>query len=412
MRATEGADTTRATEGADTTRATEGTEATKDRAKRVLLVQPSMQPPGGGNGVAAWVLQALVPDHRVTVLSWRPVDIEPINRFFGTALHSSDFDTIVVPRSWRVIPDHLPVPATLLKLSLLMRYARRVSAGFDVLFGVCNETDYGRRGIQYVHYPTYLRPRPNVDLRWYHPPPPGLNIYYRLADRIAGFSLDRMKSNVTLVNSDWTGAHVSRFLGIQTQTLYPPVADPAPGLTWSERTNGFLAIGRISPEKEYERVMRILARVREQVPGVTLTIVGTWDRHARRYRDQLFSLAQSLGSWIDFRQDLSRDAVRGLMATHRYGIHGMREEHFGMAPAELARAGCLVWVPRGGGQMEIVGREPALMYDSEDDAVATIVRTLESPAEQDRLRQVLTASERFSTAHFVTQVRAIVDEFR
>ena len=31
--------------------------------KRVLLVQPSMQPPGGGNGVAAWVLQALVAEH-------------------------------------------------------------------------------------------------------------------------------------------------------------------------------------------------------------------------------------------------------------------------------------------------------------------------------------------------------------
>ena len=56
-----------------------------------------------------------------------------------------------------------------------------------------------------------------------------------------------------------------------------------------------------------------------------------------------------------FCDDASRDEVRALMATHRYGIHGMREEHFGMAPAELARAGCIVWVPRGGGQMEIVG---------------------------------------------------------
>ena len=54
--------------------------------RRVLLVQPSMQPPGGSNGVAAWVLQALVPDHRVTVLSWQPVEVEPINRFFGTHL--------------------------------------------------------------------------------------------------------------------------------------------------------------------------------------------------------------------------------------------------------------------------------------------------------------------------------------
>ncbi len=76
--------------------------------------------------------------------------------------------SIVVPWHWRVIPDHLPVPATLIKLSLMMRYTRKVSAGFDVVFGVFNETDYGRKGIQYIHYPTYLRPRPEVDLRWYH----------------------------------------------------------------------------------------------------------------------------------------------------------------------------------------------------------------------------------------------------
>lgn len=380
--------------------------------KRVLLVQPSMQPPGGGNGVAAWVLQALAPVQQVTVLSWRPVEIEPINRFFGTHLRPGDFERVVVPASWRAIPDRLPVPATLIKMALLMRYTRRVSAGFDVIFGVYNETDYGRRGIQYIHYPTYLRPRPAVDLRWYHPPQTGLNLYYAFADWIADFSLERLKQNVTLANSDWTGAHVRRFLGIDTRTLYPPVVDPAPGAPWADRRDAFLAIGRISPEKEYERVMRILARMRRARPDVTLTIVGTWDRHARRYRDRLTALAEELGPWIQFRQNLPRDEVRALMATHRYGIHGMREEHFGMAPAELARAGCLVWVPRGGGQMEIVANEPALMYDSEDEAAEKILRIMGDATEQARLRATLAASsERFSTDHFVHQVRAIVDEF-
>lgn len=380
--------------------------------KRVLLVQPSLQPPGGGNGVAAWILQALVPVHRVTVLSWQPVEIDPINRFFGTHLQPGDFDTLVVPWHWRAVPDHLPVPAALVTLSLMMRYTRRVSNGFEVVFGVFNETDYGRTGIQYIHYPTYLRPRPAVDLRWYHAAQWPLRLYYAAADRLADFSLGRLKQNLTLVNSDWTGRHVQGFLGVPTRTLYPPVADPAPAAPWAERCNGFLAIGRLSPEKEFERVMTILARVRDRVPAVTLTIIGTWDRHARRYRDRLFDRARSLGSWIAFRQNISRDEIRALMATHRYGIHGMREEHFGMAPAELARAGCIVWVPRGGGQMEVVGHEPALMYDSEDDAVEKIVRTLASPAEQDRLRQLLTASERFSTANFVRQVRDIVDAFR
>jgi len=381
--------------------------------KRVLLVHLSFQPPGGGNGLAAWALQALVPEHRVTVLSWQRLDVEPINRFFGTDLRRGDFDAIEVPRHWRTLTELLPVPAALIKLSLLMRYTRLVGDEFDVIFGFHNESDYGRRSIQYVNYPTYLRPRPDVDLRWYHPSQAGLNLYYALADRIAGFARDRMKANLTLVNSNWTGEQLSRSLGITTRTLYPPVIDPAPGSPWAERRNGFLAVGRISPEKDYERVIRILARVRERVPDLTLTIIGTVDRHTQRYFRLLKSLCESLGSWIQFRDNLSRDEVRAMMATHRYGIHGMREEHFGMAPAELARAGVIVWVPRGGGQMEIVGNEPALMYATEDDAIQKMSSILANVDEQQRLRDHLAVvAEQFSTAHFVRQVRNVVNDFQ
>lgn len=380
--------------------------------KRVLLVQPSLQPPGGSNAVAAWVLQALLAEHRVTVLSWRPVEVEPINRFFGTDLHRSDFATIVVPRSWRLLPDLLPTPAMLVKLSLLMRYTRQVSAGFDVIFGVFNETDYGRRGIQYIHYPSYLRPRPQVDFRWYHQPAAALTAYYWLADRVAGFSLERMKANLTLVNSNWTGEHVRAFLGGNPRTLYPPVAKAGPGLPWNERVPHFLSVGRISPEKEYERVMRILARVRLHAPDLRLTIVGTSDRHTARYFTSLQSLARSLGDWIQFRQNISRDELRDLMASHRYGLHGMREEHFGMAPAEMARAGMVVWVSNGGGQAEIVGDEPALLFGSEDDAVRKINAVLANPAEQERLRRRLAErAELFSTDRFVREVRDVVALF-
>ena len=73
-----------------------------------------------------------------------------------------------------------------------------------------------------------------------------------------------------------------------------------------------------------------------------------------------------------------------------------------MAPAELARAGVIVWVPKGGGQMEIVGHEAALIYDSADDAVARITAVLADPAAQERLRHALAArAEMFSTERFV-----------
>jgi glycosyltransferase involved in cell wall biosynthesis len=383
-------------------------------SRRVLLVQPSMQPPGGGNGVAAWMLQALAETHRVTVLSWWPVDVEPINRFFGTTLRASSFDRLVVPRAWRTLPDHLPVPAALLRSSLLMRYTRRVSDPFDVIVGVHNETDYGRRGIQYVHYPAYLRPRPDVDLRWYHKYTPLLNAYYAFSDRLAGFSFERMRANLTLCNSDWTAARIRHFLGIEARTVYPPILGGVP-VPWNQRRTAFVAMGRISPEKEYDRVMHIVARVRRHVPDVTLTIVGTWDAKTQRYYDRLIDLARSLdpsGSWLTMRRDLSRDDVRALLGSTRYGIHGMREEHFGMAPAEMVRAGMIVWVPNGGGQVEIVGDAPQLRFDTEEEAAESIMHVIAHGHEQRRLLEHLaTRAERFSESRFVETVRQIVSQF-
>jgi glycosyltransferase involved in cell wall biosynthesis len=359
------------------------------------------------------MLQALTATDRVTVLSWEPIDVPPINRFFGTSLGASDFDTVVVPRTWRFAPDRLPVPAALLRSALLMRYTRRLCDGFDVIVGAHNETDFGRRGIQYVNYPTYLRPRPDVDYRWYHRAPWLLESYYRIADRVADFSVERMKRNLTLANSQWTAARIKRFLGVDAQTLYPPVTDLGAQLPWTERRTGFLALGRISREKEYERSMRILAKVRRHVPNLTFTIVGTVDRHASRYMTELRHLARSLGSWIDFRQNLSRDQLRAIVQSHRYGIHGMREEHFGMAPAEMVHAGCIVWVPRGGGQIEIVGDEPGLLYASEDEAAEKITRVLGSASEQVRMREHLAVqSQMFGADRFMADIRSIVAAFR
>ena len=102
------------------------------------------------------------------------------------------------------------------------------------------------------------------------------------------------------------------------------------------------------------------------------------------------------------------------MASHRYGIHGMREEHFGMAPAEMVRAGVIVWVPRGGGQMEIVGREPALTVRvrrrcrSEDFGDARPA----PPSSSGCAIGLAIVSEQFSTTQFMRQVRSIVNEFQ
>jgi hypothetical protein len=202
-----------------------------------------------------------------------------INHFFGTHLQRSDFDTIVVPRSWRLMADHLPTPSTLIKMALLMRYTpgqRRV----QVLFGVYNETDYGRRGIQYVHYPTYWGHAAGRRSALVSPAAIRIEPVLRARRSHRRLLIDRLKANLTLVNSDWTGEHVGKFLGIQTRTLYPPVVDLALALPWGER-NAFLAVGRISPEKNTTRDEDPRASANPR--PTSLTIVGTRDRHAHRF---------------------------------------------------------------------------------------------------------------------------------
>ena len=137
-------------------------------------------------------------------------------------------------------------------------------------------------------------------------------------------------------------------------------------------------------------------------------MVGTTD-HTRYYR-RIVRRIRAAGDWIQLHEDLSRAELDALIGRVRYGIHGMREEHFGMAPAEMVRAGCIVWVPDGGGQVEIVG-DARLTYGSIEEGVAKITRTLGDADEQARLRAHLaTRASLFSTERFMQQVRAAVAE--
>lgn len=70
-----------------------------------------------------------------------------------------------------------------------------------------------------------------------------------------------------------------------------------------------------------------------------------------------------------------------LALQHRYGLHGMVEEHY---VAELVLAGCLTFAPADGGQVEIL-RDQRLLYSGVEDAVERIDRALRDEALQRSL---------------------------
>jgi glycosyltransferase involved in cell wall biosynthesis len=111
-------------------------------------------------------------------------------------------------------------------------------------------------------------------------------------------------------------------------------------------------------------------------------------------------------------ENVSRGEMTELVARHRYGIHAKPDEHFGIAVAEIVKAGCIVFVPNDGGQVEIVGGDDRLLYRSAEDAVAKILRVMKDPDEQAALRRHLDSRRHlFSTEEFVRHIQDVVRQF-
>ncbi len=378
--------------------------------KKVLLVQPSLQPPGGAPVVAAWIIEALKRENAISVLTWTPMYLASINRYCGTSLSASDFTVHRINPIARYLINLIPLPIGFLKISLLLRLCKMIKDDYNVIITANNETDCGCRGIQYIHFPRVYLPRPDLGPGRRHVPLAWINAYYRLCLRISGFSFARMKQNLTLVNSDWTGAKVRERHGIEAMTVYPPVPGVFPEVPWEDRENGFVCIGRIAPEKELEKTIDILAAVRSRGWDIHLHIIGS--KENSRYYERILQRRQENASWIFLEENLSREELLSLVSRHRYGIHGRGEEHFGIAVAELMRAGCLVFVPRGGGQVEIVGGDERLLYGTPEEAVAKIVQAMSEPVVQRSLRNYLKSrKELFSTEQFMRRIQELVRDF-
>ena len=381
--------------------------------KTILMICHPMDSVGGTSTVGAWALEALKGrGHQVTVLAWRKTDVTKTQAGYGTSFVEQDFRWTEVPAAWRRILAALPWRLALLEMSLLFFWARKLNreTPYDVVVSTIGEIDIGARAIQYVHFPWAYFPRPEVDYRWYH-----LKIlllsYRAMCRGISGFDRAAAARNEALVNSDWTKRFYEEWYQAPAKVLYPPVPGGFPAIPAADRELAFVTIGRISPEKELGKLIEILDRVRRRGHDLRYRIIGL--RVNEAYYKRLVDLARDKGDWISFHANLPRAEMVRMVAHCRFGIHGMVGEHFGIAPAELQRAGCVTFVPHDGGPVEIVGGDERVIYRSIEDAVEKIVRVLSEPdLEQLVRRDVEKRGELFSETRFMAELRSVIEDFQ
>jgi glycosyltransferase involved in cell wall biosynthesis len=158
-----------------------------------------------------------------------------------------------------------------------------------------------------------------------------------------------------------------------------------------------------------ERVLRILGEVRKRGAKIHLHLIGTGGDPS--YASSLRQLCSENREWAFMEEGIDSQAKSHLMACHKYGLSGRENEPFGIAVAEMVKSGCIVFVPNGGGQVEIVDH-PALIFENEADAVDKIDAVLAQEAEQETLRAHLRRrSKAFSVETFREAIRRVVAEF-
>jgi glycosyltransferase involved in cell wall biosynthesis len=335
--------------------------------------------------------------------------LESINRFYGTSLSPGDFEVKLVPWIVRKIAERTPTAMALIKDNYLLLKSRPLGSQFNLIISANNEVDVGRRCIQYIHYPK-LSSRPDVGLRWFHRISFVVDTYRWLAMHLTGFSLERMRRNLSLVNSDFIGERVRALHGVETLTLFPPVTGSFHEIPWECREDGFVCVGRISPEKRLERIIEILSTVRSRGGRLHLHVIGTSGNDA--YANYIKAYVNANRTWVSMHESVPRQELAELLATHRYGIHAMDEEHFGMAVAEMVRAGCIVFAPDSGGPVQILGGDTRLLYISPKDAAEKILSVISSDEHQKELRDCLAVrGKHFSELSFMHHVREVVSDF-
>jgi glycosyltransferase involved in cell wall biosynthesis len=384
-------------------------------ARSVLLLLPHTRFYGGAELVAAWMLQALAGECDLTVLSPEEPVLEGFNRWYSTTLSESDFESVLPPKIVRA-PLQFALARTegrhaLQQYAVLMRIAKRIGHRYDVVVNAFDQADLGPPGIQYVAEHA-MPPALYSTLRSANGLRGQLRASYRVRLRpwklISGFSYERMRRNLTLVNSDWTGREMQRVYGIDTTTLYPPVPGPFHPRPWKERRNTVVCVGRLDATKRIERMIEIVSRARSLGGDLSLDIVGFAHANQDQYLARLRDRVRNAGSWVALHENLPRADLLELLAASRYGLHGMQAEPFGIAVAEMARSGCIVFTPPDGGQVEIA-TDPALVYDSVDDAAERLLAVARSPGEQERLHDhVMRRGELFSEERFVGAFRSVV----
>jgi len=370
---------------------------------------------GGSEACAMWGIEALKEEWDVSLLTAGEVDLEGLNAFFGTSVRS---DQVVVRQAPLLPFMRARTDGAALRCGLFQRFCRRIAGEFDVLVSAYNPCDFGVPAIHFVSDFSWnrelleeLHPIPPAARRLVHRDGPLRTAYLAVArgcSRPSGRDLFGGK-DIMVANSPFTAGLLKERFGLDVAVVYPPVQGENTGVAFEDRERGFVCLGRVAHEKRIDRIIGVLGRIRRLGHDIHLHVIGPIDQTP--YGKLVRRLCDEHRDWVFPEGELAGERKSDLLSRHRYGIHGCPGEAFGMAVAEMAKAGCVTFVPALGFPADIVG-DPRLCFQDEEDAVRRIDAMLRNePLQRELSMKLCDEGECYSPQRFMREFLDVVESF-
>ncbi|WP_242577924.1 glycosyltransferase [Chroococcus sp. FPU101] len=347
------------------------------------------------------MLEALKDNYDVTLFTFSDIDLDKLNLKYGTHLSKQ---TIKIKS---ILPQFLTAPSNFLNsntkhfkqfsLHSVLRLIKAKQDDYDLLISGYNAVDLGKPGIQYIHW-TGVVEKNKLAKKYYN--------------KLSDFSVERLKKNVSLVNSKTVAQQAQNFYNVEPIIVYPPVVIESIDIPWEDKENAFICSGRLVKAKQPHQAISIIKAVRERGFDVKLYLTGGGGGGEQDYLRFLNKMIEDNSDWVKLYRNLSYEDYSKILYSCKYGIH-RKQEPFGISVAEIVKAGAIPFVKSTGGQVEIVGeKNQDLLFNTDEDAVEAIVKVLSNEEKQSHLRQALQKQKvLFSTERFSQEFKEIVKNY-
>lgn len=382
---------------------------------KILFVHHNLSIIAGGELFTIYGIDEMLkdPTNEISLLSLYPPDYDEIERITGIRL-PADKIRFILASCPKTLRNEKRLGNWL--MAFLQRHAQKIARNFDVCINGFNEMDFGVRGMQYLHFPSYA-PRELLGRYQMVPPdslshrfPKLMKLYAFITHRIGRTNHARMMKNHSWVNSYFMQGVVQEAYGIKADVFYSAFVDPPE--KWNKarlRENRVITVGRFRADKSLLEYVDFCAALHRQHPDLTFMIVGK--PVDRPYYESVVAKIQELGVPMELKTECSKEELAELLETSRYYLHPKPVEHFGISVLESLCAGCLPFVHQSGGVIEIVPLEE-LQFQNEADLLAKFSRIhRDEELRTDLLKQLAEHGAQFSTENFRRKFRADVAAF-